>query len=112
MFSKVITTISLCALFLGVSAAPSDSNQCNGGQVQCCNKVQDSKSLDAGVKGLLGVLNIDLSQLTGQVGVTCTAVNVVGVGGGSHCSNQAVCCNNNNFNGVVALGCTPINVSV
>ncbi|TFK22677.1 fungal hydrophobin [Coprinopsis marcescibilis] len=87
-------------------------SQCNGGQVQCCNSVQESNALDAPLKGVLGVLNVDITQLTGQVGVTCTGVNVIGLGGSTSCSNQQVCCNNNNFNGVVALGCTPINASL
>ncbi|KAF8806916.1 type 1 hydrophobin [Phlegmacium glaucopus] len=59
-------------------------NQCNSGSLQCC----DSTST-----------------------VTCSPLTVVGVSGTS-CNDQAVCCTNNSFNGVVALGCTPINLNL
>ncbi|TFK17393.1 fungal hydrophobin, partial [Coprinopsis marcescibilis] len=99
-----------------VVAAPggpssTEFSQCNGGQVQCCNSVQQADNLSAPIAGLLGVLGVKVAQLTGQVGVTCTGVNVIGLGASPSCSNQQVCCNNNSFNGVVALGCTPINIS-
>ncbi|KAH6899495.1 hydrophobin, partial [Coprinopsis sp. MPI-PUGE-AT-0042] len=86
--------------------------QCNGGTVQCCNWTQSSKNLSNGLQGLLAGLGVNVSQLTGQVGVTCTGVKVLAVGGGSSCTQQKVCCSNNNFNGAVALGCNPINISV
>ncbi|KAF8204671.1 hydrophobin-251 [Pholiota molesta] len=31
---------------------------------------------------------------------------------GTSCSAQPVCCTNDSFNGVVALGCTPININL
>ncbi|TFK28605.1 hydrophobin-315 [Coprinopsis marcescibilis] len=118
MIARVASAIFALALVGAASAAPHGSessttySQCNGGEVQCCNTVQESNSLSAPLKSLLSVLEIDITQLTGQVGASCTGVNVIGLGASPSCSNQQVCCNNNNFNGVVALGCTPINVSL
>ncbi|TFK22067.1 hypothetical protein FA15DRAFT_596806, partial [Coprinopsis marcescibilis] len=86
--------------------------QCNGGEVLCCNALESADNLSAPVRGFLSVLEIDATQFTGQVGVTCTGVNVIGAGASPSCSTQQVCCNSNNYNGVVALGCTPINASV
>ncbi|GAB88060.1 hypothetical protein GORBP_124_00010, partial [Gordonia rubripertincta NBRC 101908] len=45
------------------------------------------------------------------IGLTCDPISVIGIGGNS-CTAQPVCCENNNFNGVVALGCTPVNLNL
>ncbi|KAF9005207.1 fungal hydrophobin-domain-containing protein [Cyathus striatus] len=107
MFSK--TTLFVSALAVAAIAAPAPTSQCNTGSLQCCNSVQNSS--DAGIAGLLGLLGVALQGLTGQVGVTCSPIDVIGLGGNS-CTAQPVCCTNNNFNGVVALGCSPINVGL
>ncbi|TFK26325.1 fungal hydrophobin [Coprinopsis marcescibilis] len=116
MIARVASTLFALALVAVAAAAPQGSTeyefeQCEGGYVRCCDAVEDSASLSSPTHALLGVLNVDVTQLTGQVGIACTGVNVIGLGASPSCSNQQVCCNNNNFNGVVALGCTPINVS-
>ena len=80
--------------------------QCNVGSLQCCNSVQDVNS--PAVQTLTGLLGIIINDTQGQVGITC---NPIGVGGNS-CNAQPVCCTNNNFNGFIALGCTPVNVNV
>ncbi|EAU81875.2 hypothetical protein CC1G_06086 [Coprinopsis cinerea okayama7 len=135
MFARLTSTLFALAAVSAVFAAPgATTEQCNGGEVQCCNSVQDANNLDSSVKKIItGLLHLDLKQITGQVGVTCTSVNVLGIGGGSSwygfafsysyilasdwaigvCSTQQkVCCTNNSFHGLIALGCTPINVSV
>ncbi|TFK37342.1 hydrophobin, partial [Crucibulum laeve] len=81
------------------------------GDLQCCNSTQDSQNLSSTVLGIFGLLGIDVSSITALVGVTCTPITVIGLGGNS-CSAQAVCCSNNSFNGLVALGCTPVNLSL
>ncbi|KAK0448696.1 hydrophobin-251 [Armillaria borealis] len=117
MFAR-ISAFSLAILALPLLAASSavprqDTNttvtggKCNTGSAQCCKSVQDPKS-DA-VQNALGVLGIPIGEITANVGLTCTPITVLGLGTTS-CANQPVCCDNNNFNGVVALGCTPINV--
>ncbi|KDR72951.1 hypothetical protein GALMADRAFT_73306, partial [Galerina marginata CBS 339.88] len=85
------------------------SNQCNTGSLQCCNSVQQATS--SSISGLLGLLGIVAGTVTGLVGVTCSPVTVIGAGGSS-CSAQPVCCTNNTFNGIVALGCSPININL
>ncbi|KAG2017360.1 hydrophobin-251, variant 2 [Coprinopsis cinerea AmutBmut pab1-1] len=99
MFARLSSALVAFTLAASAMAAPTSGvvAQCNGGVVQCCNEMQSSTSLEAPIAGLLSLLGIDLSGLTGQVGLTCTDVTVIGVGGGSSCNNQQVCCNNNNF---------------
>ncbi|PBK86717.1 hypothetical protein ARMGADRAFT_939952, partial [Armillaria gallica] len=65
----------------------------------------------APVSSLLGLLGVAVGQLTGNVGVSCTPITVVGLGG-TQCSDQVVCCDDNNFNGLVSLGCTPLNIGL
>ncbi|KAF5310912.1 hypothetical protein D9619_007759 [Psilocybe cf. subviscida] len=106
-FTTVAAVATLAAATPTGGSGP--SNQCNTGSLQCCNSVQnaDSKS----IAGLLSLLGIVVGTITGQVGVTCSPITVIGASGTS-CSAQPVCCTNNSFNGVVALGCTPINLNI
>ncbi|KAG7439268.1 fungal hydrophobin, partial [Guyanagaster necrorhizus] len=82
---------------------------CSTGTVQCCDSVQSPSSNV--VQTLLGLLGIPIGDVTANVGVTCSPISVIGVGGNS-CSAQTVCCENNSFNGVIALGCSPINIGL
>ncbi|TFK28332.1 fungal hydrophobin [Coprinopsis marcescibilis] len=87
-------------------AAPSNVSQCNGGTVKCCNSVASSNDSSAGlIAGLLGIA----LPLNSIVGLGCTTLNVIGVGGSS-CSKQTVCCNGNSFGALISLGCTPISL--
>ncbi|KJA28140.1 hypothetical protein HYPSUDRAFT_156544, partial [Hypholoma sublateritium FD-334 SS-4] len=85
------------------------SNQCNTGALQCCQSVQAADT--PSVATLLGLLGAAVQGITGQVGLTCNPISVIGVSGNS-CSAQPVCCTDNSFNGLVALGCTPININL
>ncbi|KAF8891291.1 fungal hydrophobin-domain-containing protein [Infundibulicybe gibba] len=109
-----------------ISPSPTTISQCNTGPVQCCNSVQKADSPQVtsalaglgllggllgplgGVLGLLSGLGIDANTLAG---LTCSPLNIVGISN-TGCASQPVCCSNNNFNGVVALGCTPINIGL
>ncbi|KAF5327236.1 hypothetical protein D9619_004769 [Psilocybe cf. subviscida] len=107
--AALTTTLAIVTLAAATPTGTDPSNQCNTGSAQCCNSVQnaDSKS----IASLLTLLGIVAGSLTGQVGVTCSPITVIGASGTS-CSAQPVCCTNNTFNGVVALGCTPININL
>ncbi|EIN05963.1 fungal hydrophobin [Punctularia strigosozonata HHB-11173 SS5] len=104
MFARSTLFVAVAALFAVASA-----DQCNTGSIQCCNSVHDSKS--SALSGLFNLLGINAGDVTGQVGVTCSPISAVGVGGDS-CNASPVCCENNNFNGLVALGCVPISLSL
>ncbi|KAH9477480.1 sc3 hydrophobin [Psilocybe cubensis] len=91
----------------GSSTIP--ASQCNTGDLQCCNSVQAGDS-DA-VSSILGLLGIVLQDVTALVGLNCSPLSVIGIGGNS-CTAQPVCCTNNSFHGLVALGCTPVNINL
>ncbi|PBK73266.1 fungal hydrophobin [Armillaria solidipes] len=111
MFSR-LTALAVLALPFFVAASPATTTtvtggSCNTGSAQCCKSVQDPKS--SAVQQALGLLNIPIGTITAGVGLTCDPITVIGLGT-TQCANQPVCCEQNNYNGLVALGCTPINV--
>ncbi|KAH0580851.1 hypothetical protein H2248_012011 [Termitomyces sp. 'cryptogamus'] len=105
--------VFLFALCVSASVVPrtdhdgGSSDGCNAdtGSQQCCDQLQDAKNPVVGVvAGLLGVV---IDALTGQVGLTCSPIV-----GGAECNSQAVCCNGDNFNGLLVLGCSPLNINL
>ncbi|KAF4618942.1 hypothetical protein D9613_010138 [Agrocybe pediades] len=98
----------LAALALATVVA-AQTNVCSTGALQCCQSVQSASSQPAA--SLLGLLGVVVGDVTAQVGLTCNPITVIGVSGNS-CSAQPVCCENNSFNGIVALGCTPVNLNL
>ncbi|KAF8871126.1 fungal hydrophobin-domain-containing protein [Infundibulicybe gibba] len=101
------TTVTVTAPAPTATSIP--VSQCNTGDIQCCNSVQAAGS--SAVSGLLGLLGIVVQDVTALVGVTCSPITAIGIAG-NQCSAQPVCCTNNSFNGLVAIGCTPINVNL
>ncbi|KAK0240766.1 hydrophobin-251 [Armillaria nabsnona] len=111
MFSR-ISTLTVAALVAYAAAATTTTvtgGKCNTGSLQCCKSVQDPSS--SAVQSALGALNIPIGIVTANVGLTCDPITVVGLGT-TQCANQPACCDNNNYNGVVALGCTPVNLGL
>ncbi|KAF8870415.1 fungal hydrophobin-domain-containing protein [Infundibulicybe gibba] len=112
-----VAVIAMIPLLAAATAVPrtttptTPASQCNTGGLQCCNSSQESSNTDLGLTSLLGLLGVVVGALTGQVGVTCSPISAIGLGGNS-CSAQPVCCSNNSFNGIVALGCTPVNLNL
>ncbi|KAF9533701.1 hydrophobin [Crepidotus variabilis] len=109
MFSK-LAVVFVASIAAFVAAAPGGiNNSCNTGPVQCCNSLYKSDSSEVNViKQLIGI-DIPVDAL---VGANCSPLSIIGVGGGSSCQSQPVCCSNNSFKGLVAVGCSPINVNI
>ncbi|KAF8993780.1 hydrophobin-315 [Cyathus striatus] len=105
-FKLSAVTLALATL---AAATPVARDTCTTGSLQCCNSV--STAGDSAVAKLLGLLGIVVQDVTAIVGLNCSPISVIGVGGDS-CTAQSVCCTNNSFNGLIAIGCTPINISV
>ncbi|CAA7271141.1 unnamed protein product [Cyclocybe aegerita] len=106
------TTVTVTAPSPPVST-PIPASQCNTGPVQCCNSVQAANSggLLSPVTLILGLLGLVVQPVNAIVGLTCNPISVIGIGGNS-CTAQPVCCQNNSFNGLIAIGCTPVNLNL
>ena len=91
------------------------------------NSVQDVHSQEA--KSAAELFGIDLSGLTGQAGFNCSPLAIIGLSNGGSCQTQPVCCDDNHFSeysdetyfthvsnvpldGLIAVGCSPINVGL
>ncbi|PPQ70599.1 hypothetical protein CVT26_013198 [Gymnopilus dilepis] len=85
------------------------SGNCDTGSTMCCNQVQNSTS--EGVVQLASELGLDLGDLGALVGLSCSAISILGFGGNS-CSAQPVCCTGNTFGGLLAFGCNPLNLNL
>ncbi|KAF9037123.1 hydrophobin, partial [Panaeolus papilionaceus] len=93
------------------SPTPPPASQCNTGALQCCNSVQQANNVPV-LGPIFGLLDIVVSPITALVGVTCSPINVLGIGAGGACTAQPVCCQNNNFAGLIAIGCTPVTLGL
>ncbi len=72
-----LVTLAVSAL---AAATPVRRASCSTGPVQCCNSVVPAK--DASAAGLFGLLGVVIQDLTVDVGLTCSPITVIGVGGG------------------------------
>ena len=83
MFSKLIA-ISTFAILAVATPAPNSSpssGSCSTGPIQCCQSVQSANSSSiAPIRGALGIVVQDVNAL---VGLDCSAITGVGVGGGT-----------------------------
>ncbi|KAL1743845.1 hydrophobin [Schizophyllum fasciatum] len=102
----------ISALILAVPALVAATGQpasCSTGTVWCCNNTTTTD--DASIQGLLAAVGAQVGGITGKVGLTCSPITAIGVGSGAQCSAQSVCCSNVYQNGLVNVGCTPININ-
>ncbi|KAF8896273.1 fungal hydrophobin-domain-containing protein [Infundibulicybe gibba] len=118
MFTRTVySALLLAAPLLAVAGSvpkptgETPLSQCDVKNVQCCKSTEEAHSLTPETKSLLGgLVGVVTGGLGLQVAKGCSPLTIVG--GSNSCSDQPVCCSNNSFNGVVALGCTPINISL
>ncbi|THU88222.1 fungal hydrophobin [Dendrothele bispora CBS 962.96] len=88
--------------------APSGTpGQCSTGGTYCCQRTSKA-GLEGLLLGLLGILGIHPDV---TIGVSCSPLSIIGIGGNS-CSQQPVCCDKNLLNGGIATGCSPININL
>ncbi|KIJ64698.1 hypothetical protein HYDPIDRAFT_62219, partial [Hydnomerulius pinastri MD-312] len=112
MFIRPSAVLPIAVLAAVATAAPGAlverDDQCNTGSIQCCNNTYSST--DASLTSLLGLLGVVLGPISGLVGLGCTPVTVIGTGSGAVCTQQPVCCTGNTYNGLINVGCSPINL--
>ncbi|EGN97250.1 hypothetical protein SERLA73DRAFT_183906 [Serpula lacrymans var. lacrymans S7.3] len=97
-----------CANNITTKTTTTASTMCNTGTLQCCSSTQslsDSMSLLSGLLPLGAVIE-------GLVGMGCSPILPMGVGSGTSCNQEPVCCSGDTFggpSGILNLGCSPIN---
>ncbi|KAF9240422.1 hydrophobin-251 [Melanogaster broomeanus] len=105
MFARLFAVASLAALAVAQpERLAARGGDCNTGDIQCCSTVQSANSLTSmfAAAGLASVL----AGVTTPVGLNCVSVI-----GSNTCQQQPVCCDENNYNGLVNIGCSPVNVN-
>ncbi|KAF8897801.1 hydrophobin-251 [Infundibulicybe gibba] len=109
--ASVLATVALATLAVATPTRRTDTpaSQCNTGDLQCCDSTQAADS--SSIAGLLGLLGVVVGDITALVGLNCSPLSIVGIAGNS-CSAQPVCCTNNSFGGLIAVGCSPVNVNL
>ncbi|KAF8905913.1 hydrophobin, partial [Mucidula mucida] len=85
------------------------ASQCNTGDLQCCNALERADSSVVGV--LLGLLGVVIQGVEALVGITCSPINILGIGQ-NECQSHPVCCQNNNVGGLISIGCIPITITL
>ncbi|KAN0073720.1 fungal hydrophobin [Tylopilus felleus] len=105
MFSRLATLLPLAAFVAVATAAPNARSTCSTGNTVCCNQAFSNPLTFLPVVGSLisAVVNLD-------AGITCTPISVLALSGTS-CTSQVACCDNDNFNSLVGVSCSPINVN-
>ncbi|KAF8916200.1 hypothetical protein CPB85DRAFT_1432231 [Mucidula mucida] len=58
---------------------------------------------------ILGLLGVVVGDVTAIIGINCSPLSVIGIGGGA-CAANPVCCENNAVGGLISIGCLPINL--
>ncbi|KDQ60465.1 hypothetical protein JAAARDRAFT_191842 [Jaapia argillacea MUCL 33604] len=112
MFARTSALVAIIGTAILAAAMPAaelearQTSQCNVGTVNCCNSVQNSTS--ESVQSLAGLLGIVLPTIEGLVGLGCSPISALGLLNGGSCTASPVCCENNNFSGLISLGCIPI----
>ncbi|KAN0080177.1 Fungal hydrophobin domain containing protein [Tylopilus felleus] len=107
MFARVFALLPLALLASASHLEARDT--CSTGSINCCNSVQTYKSAQGYLTKHNIVLPVDL-DVSALLGIECSGITAIGVSGTS-CTAQTACCNGDTFNGLVTLGCSPINVS-
>ncbi|EIW74588.1 hydrophobin [Coniophora puteana RWD-64-598 SS2] len=112
MYASVLSAIAFAVL---IAAKPSrldsrDGNgQCATGTLSCCNNALSPHDAQAPL-GQLGLGDL-LNGIAGQVGVQCNPITGIGAGQGATCTQEPLCCDHDNYNGLISLGCNPVNVA-
>ena len=85
MFARALAFSTAASLFVFASASPSpggsSTQQCDAGEIYCCNSAHEIKTADEKFLAALQLVGIDVSDLTGTIGVKCSPLHVLAVGG-------------------------------
>ncbi|KAF9448281.1 fungal hydrophobin, partial [Macrolepiota fuliginosa MF-IS2] len=98
------------------SPTPTPASQCNTDHLYCCNNSSLVAANNPLTSVIFGLLNIAVAPLTAIVGLgagSCNSITVAGLlSNGNTCSQSPVCCENNDFSGLVVIGCSPVALGI
>ncbi|KIK53770.1 hypothetical protein GYMLUDRAFT_250097 [Collybiopsis luxurians FD-317 M1] len=108
-FKLAFITSAILVSFAAATPTPSARNEpassCTTGSIQCCDSVVPAT--DATATKVLSLLGIVLQDLNVLVGLVCDPISLIGVSAGG-CTAQSVCCEDNNYDGLISIGCVPV----
>ncbi|KAG1722210.1 hydrophobin [Suillus lakei] len=110
MFARFFAVASLALLAVATSPLALRDGQCNTGDIKCCQSSTSTSTYNS-VARSVGLVEI-AAEVIGAVGLNCSPITAIGTGGGATCSQQPMCCSGNQMNGLVNIGCTPINLGL
>ncbi|KIM60478.1 hypothetical protein SCLCIDRAFT_1216747 [Scleroderma citrinum Foug A] len=94
----------------GKTSPGGGGSSCSNGDVYCCSDVGQygsHKNVNEQVQGLGLQSYVPVGT---SCGLNCSPISVIGAGSGASCTQQTVCCENNQFNGLINIGCNNINL--
>ncbi|KAG9311487.1 hypothetical protein JVU11DRAFT_8603 [Chiua virens] len=104
MISKPTVVVTVLALAAAVLALPEPMFQCHVGSPQCCHSWRDVNTFEPGMMPPPGLPGFDHGMPDGHIGFACKAVQNEMSCGDSH--TPPLCCEMNNFGGILTFGCT------
>jgi len=102
-------TVTVTAVTVTAISTATAVSECAVDAVQCCDAVSSSSNLITSL--LIGLLDVVIEGLDVPIGINCSPTTIAGVGGSS-CTAAPLCCENNTFNGLIAIGCVPIIINL
>lgn len=83
MFAKLTAVLALASVasFVVATPVPNGESSCSSGEVQCCNSAYDAQTFKQ--TGIAQLLGINVGDITGMVGASCSPIGVVAGGGNS-----------------------------
>ncbi|KAJ7501956.1 hydrophobin 2 [Mycena galericulata] len=104
MFSKISFVLASVLITLAAAIPNTTPPVTPPTSDQCCSSVQSSSSTAASTVAAL--LGLDLTGLDVPVGLSCSAITVVG----NNCGGTTVTCDapETQWNGLIAINCIPI----
>ncbi|EJF60582.1 fungal hydrophobin-domain-containing protein [Dichomitus squalens] len=91
------------------ASGPEPTSACTTGSIQCCDSTEAVSATDPDAAAILGLLGVVVEGVDVLVGLSCSPLTVIGVGGGD-CSSNVVCCEDNAYGGLISIGCVPISL--
>ncbi|KIJ21247.1 fungal hydrophobin [Paxillus involutus ATCC 200175] len=90
----MVIAVALAAVATVAPSALEARDQCNTGSISCCNSTMANN--DTTLTMLSSLLGLSLPSISGLIGLNCSPLTSLGFGTGAVCTQQPVCCSNNN----------------